>query len=267
MLLCIVVCNLAGLKIIIQPKGSADFVSFKRKRRFKLIFAKLFLRSEKIIWLSSSNRESDILRRIFKTENIYSARYFLDKPLNSGNYRTVNFKSIKLIYLARLNWKKGLLEFIEKSRNYNFNQPIEMDVYGDADTSDYMNKLLSASIRSPLDIQFKGWVELGDGDLYADYHYYLLPTFGENFGISILEAISTGTPVLTTSASSWDIIEEKRAGRVFTDIDGILEYLSRHDFDQSVLDLMRSNARVLSKEYSKAKYEKALTEAYQNCTS
>ena len=35
------------IKIIIQPKGSADFCFLKRKRRFKLIFAKLFFKIRK----------------------------------------------------------------------------------------------------------------------------------------------------------------------------------------------------------------------------
>jgi glycosyltransferase involved in cell wall biosynthesis len=42
-----------------------------------------------------------------------------------------------------------------------------------------------------------------------------LPTFGENFGHSIYEALAHGLPVMISDKTPWQNLEEKVAGWVF----------------------------------------------------
>lgn len=265
MLSCILMCRIVGKELIIQPKGSADYVSFKRKRRFKLIFAQFFLRHNRIYWLTASHRESDIIQRIFKSKKIYEARYFLHEKLTKSSQNIFRNDAIDLIYLSRLNWKKGLYEFLKYSQNYSFYREVNLDVYGEAQDFDYMKKLIAASENSPINVNFKGWLDIGKGEVFSKYHFFLLPTFGENFGISILEALSTGTPVLTTIDSSWVVVEERGAGIAGKNAIDILEYLASYDLDEGEYFNMRKSAYSLADEFTPDNYIQVLTRLYESC--
>ena len=49
-------------------------------------------------------------------------------------------------------------------------------------------------------------------DLYRSADLFILPTFSENFGIVIAEALALGLPVITTKAAPWEEIEKLKCG-------------------------------------------------------
>jgi glycosyltransferase involved in cell wall biosynthesis len=48
-------------------------------------------------------------------------------------------------------------------------------------------------------------------DYYQGADLFCLPTFSENFGLTILEACQVGTPVLTTRHAPWGFLENWQA--------------------------------------------------------
>jgi glycosyltransferase involved in cell wall biosynthesis len=44
------------------------------------------------------------------------------------------------------------------------------------------------------------------------HHLFVLPTFGENFGHAIFEALAAGRPVLISDQTPWRRLEQQRAG-------------------------------------------------------
>lgn len=46
----------------------------------------------------------------------------------------------------------------------------------------------------------------------SDYDFFVLPTFGENFGHAIFEAFSVGLPVLLSDQTQWRDLDQTGAG-------------------------------------------------------
>ena len=62
---------------------------------------------------------------------------------------------------------------------------------------------------------------------FAESHLFILPTYSENFGLVVAEALSHGVPVVTTRGAPWQGLETHRCGWwTSIDEDGIHAALS-----------------------------------------
>lgn len=85
-----------------------------------------------------------------------------------------------------------------------------------------------------------------DGDLkwtvYRNADLFVLPTFSENFGIVIAEALACGTPVITTKGAPWEELNTHRCGW-WIDIgvqplaDALKDAMSRSDSERVIMGL------------------------------
>ena len=63
------------------------------------------------------------------------------------------------------------------------------------------------------DIIFTGTVRGALKDiLYQSSKFFILPSFSENFGVVVLEALANGTPTITTTCTPWSDIKEHKCG-------------------------------------------------------
>ena len=87
--------------------------------------------------------------------------------------------------------------------------------------------------------------------LYADAHFSCLLSHSENFGNVVIEALSQGTPVIASTGTPWQVLNETNAGywidnlpeSIATCVDGVLK-MSEGQYAE-----MRKKARTLANSY------------------
>ena len=99
---------------------------------------------------------------------------------------------------------------------------------------------------------------------YARADLFVLPTYSENFGIVVAEALWAGVPVITTKGTPWAELEERKCGWWvdLSELDSALrEATSTSDLD---LDLLGRNGRALVEErYTWAAVCEKMIEGYK----
>ena len=100
---------------------------------------------------------------------------------------------------------------------------------------------------------------LKKGDLF------IMPSMFENFGSAIVEAMSVGLPIITTSGTPWNKINELGAGwcvdRNFSDIrDALIEGINLTDLER---EFMGNISRKISDDYKEEKVINDLKHLYE----
>jgi glycosyltransferase involved in cell wall biosynthesis len=148
-----------------------------------------------------------------------------------------------ILYLGRLSWEKGLDRLIPAMAHA---PGIELVIAGDGEPA-YRAWLdaLAAEHGVADRLRFVGHVDdVRKWDLIGQARFLVLPSYSENFGVSVAEALSAGCPVVVSSEVGLaDVVREGGAGVV---VDGAPEALghaiaSLYD-DAARLDAMSAAA-------------------------
>ncbi|MDD4969966.1 MAG: glycosyltransferase [Paludibacter sp.] len=128
-------------------------------------------------------------------------------------YKTEWMKVRNILFLSRVHPKKGLellIEAVSLLENRNF----KITIAGEGEPK-YLESLKRLSIQYNVShlFEFVGGIYGDDKwELYNQTDLFVLPTFSENFGIVVAEALATGIPVITTKGTPWQELETCQCG-------------------------------------------------------
>lgn len=125
----------------------------------------------------------------------------------------------RILFMSRIHPKKGLLNLIEAWSRLNKEQRAvvegwELHIVG-PDEQGHKAEVVAAVRRAGLEPQIHFPGEAWGTErlsLYLESDVFVLPSFSENFGLVIAEALGCGIPVITTKATPWEDLVTHRCG-------------------------------------------------------
>lgn len=217
----------AGLPYIIAPRGSLyqdtiEASSKWKKRLFNSLFLKKQLNYANAVH-TTCKEEMEVIRQMGITSPIAIIPNSIKLPQEKP--AIISPSKLKVCYLGRINAKKnikGLVEAWHYSGLSN-NQNAELIIIGAAQLE--KEKVYLEGIRkmqSELSIGNILWAGSRTGtakeELLRNSSYLIMPSFSENFGMVVPEALQYGVPVIASKGTPWQVLEERNCGW-WTDID------------------------------------------------
>lgn len=119
---------------------------------------------------------------------------------------------VRILFAGRYGHRKGVYDLLEAFKNANFDAPAELCLFGDGEVEKvkqiaerYNAEFASQELASPeyagrsKKILVSDWVSRGDYlKMIPQYDLLALPSYSETFGMSLVEAMGQGLPVVST---------------------------------------------------------------------
>ncbi len=271
-------CQKHRIPYVVRPLGSLDPWSLNQKRLRKRLFWQLqgerMLREAAAIHyttqaeLAAAQKRLDLHNGTVIPLGI-EARFTNRVPNGSDSAREGLFERPFVLSLSRIHAKKGLDvlidAFVETICDDNFKN-WQLIVAGEGDR-DYLSLLLRKVRKKNAHerVSFAGWVEAdAKWRLLRQASLFVLPSYQENFGVSVLEALSCGVPVIVSpQVNLAEDIHNANAGWVCPVERSSLSATLREAFSSEDLRAQRGEAaRAFAKEFAWPRVAKELQELY-----
>jgi glycosyltransferase involved in cell wall biosynthesis len=209
------------IPVILAPEGELSDGALQLKAAKKkafIKFAKAVNLYKNLIWKATADPEKLETERfkgsggqIFIAPNMPSNSIFEDyqqelKPeKNSGE--------AKMIFLSRYGRKKNFKWLVDNL--HDVKGKLKVDIVGPLEDESYWNEtqLSISSLPTKVKVQYKGHVSHEQVlETLFKYHFFVLPTLGENFGHVFIEALSAGCPLIISDRTPWTGLQDKRVG-------------------------------------------------------
>jgi glycosyltransferase involved in cell wall biosynthesis len=204
-------------KSILAPRGMLQEGALAQKKLKKQVYNFLFRQSgipDRIKFHATDSIEEKDIRMVFPKSSGISLIEVASSS-STRNYKPVLKipNELKAIFLSRISPKKNLDYLLLLLREFPLN--LRLSIYGHAEDSLYLAhcKNIAAQVSTNVCIS---WHEAIPNNLVLatleEYHLFILPTKGENFGHAIFESFQAGRPVLISDKTPWRNLKERKVG-------------------------------------------------------
>ena len=209
----------SSAKVYLSPRGelseSALLIRAHKKRAYLFLFRRLEI-YKRIIWVASAEKERAEILRLFDADsvNVHVLRNFPDNELPKLKLvRQASVGSLDLVWLARISPMKNICFLIHVFRHVSVD--VSLTIYGPIEDESYWAEFVQLKEQLPANVSiiYEGMLQPEQvASTLADYDAYILPTKGENYGHTIVEAMSVGLPVIISDKTPWRSLEDKGIG-------------------------------------------------------
>ena len=197
-----------NIPLILAPRGELCKNAFKKKYKKKpyLLLLSTYLKGPRIYYQSTSREETLAIRNLLGVG--------LDKIYELPNIPTIINKvsmkkkkipgTLNCVFLSRIQEIKNLLGAIRILGKVSGN--IKFDIYGPIENTRYWNQCKNEIKKLPsnIEVYYKGVVGRSDVSMtFSLYDVFLFPTFSENYGHVIVEALLSQCLIVISDQTPW----------------------------------------------------------------
>ena len=214
MLPCLQLAKKYNINVLLAPRGELCAGAFKKK--YKKIPYITYLRVMGLIknveFQSTSDEETEAIQRILKVKG--KRVHFLTNIPSIPKKEYDRFEKVvgkgKFVFLSRIHPKKNLISAIKYFSGVN-GEAI-FDIYGPIEDESYWKEcqIEIEKLSKNVTVNYCGLVSHDEvHEVFSKYDAFLFPTFSENYGHVIAEALAVGTPViLGRGVTPWDDLND-----------------------------------------------------------
>ena len=186
--------------------------SFKKKLALAA-YQRVALDSSSVL-VATSAAEYENIRVLGFTKPIAIIPNGISFPRSEVIANSKEKKSVrKMLFLSRINVKKGLLNLVTA---WSIVKPNgwRLQLVG-PDEDNHLSEIYAVAKKLGIenDIDYLGELDgLEKEQVYLSADIFVLPTFSENFGVVVPEALSYGLPVITTKGAPWSDLQKFSCG-------------------------------------------------------
>lgn len=256
-----------GIPVIVSPHGCLEPLAlahrgWKKKLALTLYQRRVFTTASMMV--ATARQELDSIRRIGIVCPVAVIPIGVDA---AGDLPRQRGAERRFLFLSRLHPIKGLPDLIKAWALVR--RPGWRVVIAGPDEGGHLDEIRTHIQQLGLesDFEFTGLVTGERKEaLFAEAEVFVLPTYSENFGLVIAEALARGVPVITTTGAPWEDILMYRCGWwVSPGTNGIAQALeAAMDLPREALVEMGQRGVQLTKDkYSWSQIGRSALEAYQ----
>lgn len=264
----------AGYKVVYTPHGMLEPYAIRRHYWTKklpaiLLFQKRGIQVADLVHATADTEKGNLIKlgwnkKVHVIANCVQIDEISFKFQDSGFKRSKN-----VLFLSRVHPKKGINFLIEavaqlkhEFTGYTFT------IAGPGEES-YVQELKTLAIKNGVSDMFDFVGPIFGSNkwpLYRKTDLFVLPTYSENFGIVVPEALASGTPVITTVGTPWSELNELNCGwctEIGTKplVEALKKFLSCSDSDMEQMG--RRGRKLVEDKYSSTSVAKQFVEMYR----
>lgn len=258
----------SGIPYVVSPRGTLSEWAMRSGSKLKNVFWPLLqkpaIKHADCFHATAESEYKDIRRMGFKQpvaiiSNGIDLPKYHEKPERTRR---------KLLFLGRLHPVKGIDFILQAWQQLQEKYPDwDLQIAG-PDDHGYADKLKSMVVNLGLNrVEFLGALYGEDKfQAYRQADLYVLPSHSENFGMTVAEALASGTPAIVSKGAPWGNLPLHNAGWwINIGYEPLLACLENVlDLPQNELDSMGKNGRkLMSDEYSWHYVAMKMSELYQ----
>lgn len=206
-----------GIPYIVTPRGMLEPWSLSQKKWKKKLAWWLYQRNDvqkSVCVFTTAKMEADHVTNL----GITTCKAVIPNGIETDSYpckTSVDVVKKQVLFLSRVHVKKGIEILFEAwKRIHPYYEEWQLLVIGNGE-AEYIHRLENWAKSLGVEDSIKILPPVfGDAkiNVYQESALFCLPSFSENFGMVIAEAMSCGTPVITTTNCPWEILKETNTG-------------------------------------------------------
>ena len=217
MVSCLLLAKKNNIKTILAPRGELCGGAFKKKyKKIPYIYVlRLFGLTKNVVFQSTSNEESDNIKKFLhaKNDRVSLLTNIPSFPNSSLSVKDKKSGSASFIFLSRIHPKKNLKSAISYFRNIK--GTVNFHIYGPLEDPAYWEECNEDIAKLPQNVKVKYCGLVSHENIHKTFNQYdafVFPTFSENYGHVIAEALFSFCPVIISDRTPWNDVSEYNAG-------------------------------------------------------